>query len=256
MIVQLGKDNKPPSAFIRMALNFTDIGLEYVAATPSILGIGGSGEKLTGTFAEKMAELIPEDMDSFGAKANFWDCVWLVSPRWCAHSGRLDAYAAQMCRNPAKRPFQHPYFWASFLRKEDLMAKMADILGKLVSDVSIGNEKIPSLLLDESAESDRAISGLMIYFGEEDSREAVEVLVNGEQAGFITRNALHGLVAASGKGIGSLDPAFLPGQPNYILLEPHCPVHGCTESEYIIHYDPGLRRKCPKHPHVFMEPKP
>lgn len=75
MIVQWGADEEPPSAFIRLALTLADIGLEYVSANPSILGIGGSGEQLVCSFAEKMATMIPEDMDSFGAKANIWDRV-------------------------------------------------------------------------------------------------------------------------------------------------------------------------------------
>ena len=134
--------------------------------------------------------------------------------------------------------------------------KMDDILGKLVPDAGVGDAKIPSVLLDESADSGSVISGLMHYFGEDDAREAVEVLVNGQPSGFMTRNALYDLVSVREKGIGSLEPAFLPGQSDYLLLALHCPVAGCTESELIIHYEPGLRRKCPKHPNVFMELKP
>lgn len=78
MIEQWRDDRKPPSAFVRFALTLTDIGLEYVAANPSIFGASSRGEKLITAFAGKLAELIPDHADTFtfGPKADFADRVF------------------------------------------------------------------------------------------------------------------------------------------------------------------------------------
>lgn len=75
MIEQWREERKPPSAIIRMALTLTDIGLEFVASYPSLIGIGSRGEKLIVAFAQNMSVLIPDDTAVFGAKMNFADRV-------------------------------------------------------------------------------------------------------------------------------------------------------------------------------------
>jgi hypothetical protein len=75
MVEQWRKERKPPSAIIRMALTLTDIGLEFVASHPSILGVSGRGEKLIVAFAKNMFALIPDDAAAFGAKTDFADRV-------------------------------------------------------------------------------------------------------------------------------------------------------------------------------------
>ncbi len=73
MIEQWRAERKPPNAYVRMALTLTDIGLEFVASDPSILGVGSKGEKLVVAFAKNMADLIPDDVKGFGAKVDFAD---------------------------------------------------------------------------------------------------------------------------------------------------------------------------------------
>lgn len=75
MIEQWREERKPPSAIIRMALTLTDIGLEFVASDPSILGMGSRGEKLIVDFAQNMSALIPDDTAAFGPKTDFADRV-------------------------------------------------------------------------------------------------------------------------------------------------------------------------------------
>ncbi|MFC1534807.1 hypothetical protein ACFL7M_15745 [Thermodesulfobacteriota bacterium] len=76
MIEQWREDRQPPSAFVRFALTLTDIGLEFVAANPSILGASSRGEKLIVAFADKLSELIPNDTAAFGTKVDFADRVF------------------------------------------------------------------------------------------------------------------------------------------------------------------------------------
>jgi len=75
MVEQWREERKPPSAFVRMALTLTDIGLEFVASDPSIFGIGNRGEKLIEAFANNMEKLIPNKIDEFGPESTFADRV-------------------------------------------------------------------------------------------------------------------------------------------------------------------------------------
>ena len=75
MVAQWRLERTPPSAMVRMALTLTDIGLEFVASEPSILGIGGRGERLIVAFARNMSVLIPDDVAAFGPKTDFADRV-------------------------------------------------------------------------------------------------------------------------------------------------------------------------------------
>ena len=75
MVEQWRKERQPPSALARMALTLADIGLEFVASDPSILGVGARGEKLIAAFATNMSILIPNKVDAFGAKTDFADRV-------------------------------------------------------------------------------------------------------------------------------------------------------------------------------------
>ena len=66
MVEQWREERKPPSAFVRMALTLTDIGLEFVSSNPAIFGVGNSGEKLVVSFANNMSKLLPNDVAEFG----------------------------------------------------------------------------------------------------------------------------------------------------------------------------------------------
>lgn len=75
MVEQWREERKPPSAFVRMALTLTDIGLEFVASDPSIFGVGNRGEKLIVAFADNMKDLIPDNVAEFGPENTFADRV-------------------------------------------------------------------------------------------------------------------------------------------------------------------------------------
>ncbi len=71
MVEQWRKEKRPPSPLARMALTITDIGLEFIAANPSVLGMGTKGEKLVVAFATNMSAFIPDDVKQFGSKEKF-----------------------------------------------------------------------------------------------------------------------------------------------------------------------------------------
>lgn len=64
---------RPVKPLPRFLLALADAALEIVGANPSLLGIGGSGEKLVGALAANLASLIPDDADQFGPQSQFAD---------------------------------------------------------------------------------------------------------------------------------------------------------------------------------------
>ena len=61
------------SPMARVIVAMADVGLEYVAAQPQVLGIGGEGEKLVGAIAVAVSTAIPDatDRSSLGPKDRF-----------------------------------------------------------------------------------------------------------------------------------------------------------------------------------------
>jgi len=70
LIKQWDPKKEPLSPFAGVILSASDIVLEYVGANPSILGVGGNGEKLLGAFATNLSGILPND-GKFGPKHRF-----------------------------------------------------------------------------------------------------------------------------------------------------------------------------------------
>jgi hypothetical protein len=70
LVKQWNPGKGPISPWARIILTAGDIALEYVAADPSILGLGGNGEKLIAAYAKNLSDLLPDD-GNFGPKENF-----------------------------------------------------------------------------------------------------------------------------------------------------------------------------------------
>jgi uncharacterized protein (DUF1778 family) len=81
MIEQWRYDNQPPTAWSRMALTLVDIGAEFIAAYPSVMGADSKGEKLVISFATKLDSLIPNDVDDMGKRHDFENRVLAVFVR-------------------------------------------------------------------------------------------------------------------------------------------------------------------------------
>ncbi|WP_262690015.1 hypothetical protein [Kordiimonas aestuarii] len=97
MVEQWRESRKPPSAWARMALTITDVGLEFVGTNPSLFGIGGKGETLVTSFAKQMNELIPNDVGDMGPRDGFTDRVLGIFLR--AGLGTLEANTSLVIKN-------------------------------------------------------------------------------------------------------------------------------------------------------------
>jgi hypothetical protein len=69
MIQQWAGGKGPVGPVGRMVITMADVGLEFVGANPSLLGVGGNGEKLIGAMATNLADMIPDDGDALGPKS-------------------------------------------------------------------------------------------------------------------------------------------------------------------------------------------
>lgn len=69
MIEQWGDDKGPPHPWVHIALTIVDVGLEFVAAKPELLGIDGNGAKVVGAIADSLGDVIPEDTTEFDLKS-------------------------------------------------------------------------------------------------------------------------------------------------------------------------------------------
>lgn len=69
LISQWSRAAEPLSPIGRIALTMADIALEFVGSNPSVVGIGGSGEKLIGAIALNLSGMIPDDTDELGPRA-------------------------------------------------------------------------------------------------------------------------------------------------------------------------------------------
>ncbi len=70
LVKQWDAGSGPLSPWARIVLTAADIALEYVAADPSILGVGANGEKLIGAYAKGLSDLLPDD-GHFGPREDF-----------------------------------------------------------------------------------------------------------------------------------------------------------------------------------------
>jgi hypothetical protein len=69
MIQQWAAGREPVGPVGRMVTCLADVALEFVGAKPSVLGMGGGGEKLIGAVAGRLATLIPDDAEERGPRS-------------------------------------------------------------------------------------------------------------------------------------------------------------------------------------------
>jgi hypothetical protein len=74
LVRQWAPDKGPLSPLARVIISAGDIALEYVGANPSVLGIGGNGEKLLGAFAKNLGQMLPKD-GNYGTKEQFGERI-------------------------------------------------------------------------------------------------------------------------------------------------------------------------------------
>ena len=119
-----------------------------------------------------------------------------------------------------------------------------DAIAARTREAGPADAALPLLRLDD----DTAAQGLVAWFGADPDRRAARLVIAGEDAGVLDREALYELVADRTLGWGDAIGASLPGDPDWELTELHCPIPGCPHSPvYAVHYDPAAPPHCDEH---------
>jgi hypothetical protein len=114
-------------------------------------------------------------------------------------------------------------------------------------------EQLPLLRLDDEAE----LPGVVAWFGADRARQAVRLLVHGEEAGALDRTEVYELVATQSMGFGDADAAILPGlSVAWTEIELVCPEPDCPESPlYAVSYDAARPPRCAIQPTRALTPR-
>lgn len=73
MIEQWAEGKGPTGPIVNIAVTIADIGLAFVGSHPSVMGIGGNGEKLIGALALNLSNVVPDELTEYGPEAEFAD---------------------------------------------------------------------------------------------------------------------------------------------------------------------------------------
>jgi hypothetical protein len=109
---------------------------------------------------------------------------------------------------------------------------------------------IGTVVIDDPSTVDRALDGLVDYFGaDRKGRREVRVVVQGEELGYLGREALYEHVALIDRGLGTSGYAALPGfTVGASVLQLVCTVDGCTEGPVLaMSYDEDHAPRCRVH---------
>lgn len=103
----------------------------------------------------------------------------------------------------------------------------------------------PTLVVGTGEPADEVVRALAEYFGEDDDRTAVRLVVAGTPAGYLQRAHLYSFAGTLQRGFGSSDVFFTMGQGRSTLRTARCPVDG---SEFMVsRFDPDDPPTCPDH---------
>ena len=106
---------------------------------------------------------------------------------------------------------------------------------------------LPLVSLSDGDSADAVVFGLVEYFGADDARQAVGLVVAGDPVGYLDRADLLDLIEVSARAIGAGEGALLPGAPDLHFLLIRCPVAGCTEQRLVMLFDEDAAPACPVH---------
>ena len=138
--------------------------------------------------------------------------------------------------------------------------KTARDLARLATAEVPNDAGAPPLRLEvsRSAGAGPVVGFLAEYFGADDARRAVELVVDGASRGYLRREALYDLLRPANKALGfdGAAGARLPGRSRYRIVTLACPHPGCEERVATIFFDPAAPPHCPRHETTAMQRAP
>jgi hypothetical protein len=136
------------------------------------------------------------------------------------------------------------------------MADLDELRALARAEPAVAGE--PTVALSASDEQ-AAVVALLRYFGEDDRRRGVTLVIEGNQVGHLHREDALSLVAdatrgGASPGYGSSAGMGLPGHEPFRLLRLRCPIPGCpTEDQLTMTYDEDDPPRCSIHHEAVLE---
>ena len=102
------------------------------------------------------------------------------------------------------------------------MADLDELLARAAAGSPDPGRPVPTVVVG----AEDVVRTLVQYFGEDDERQAVRLVVDGTAAGYLRRADLYAYVGSVTRGFGSSDAYFAPGPTRPVLRAARCPVDG------------------------------
>ncbi len=136
------------------------------------------------------------------------------------------------------------------------MAKLDELIARAHPTASAPSD-VPVLALARGDNAEATIAWLVDYFGADDTRQVVGLVVDGKEVGYLEAVDLYHLVEVSTRALGVADAAILPGTPRSLrFLELRCPVVGCAEGRWVMLFDEENAPPCRQHATAKLRPAP
>jgi hypothetical protein len=138
------------------------------------------------------------------------------------------------------------YYW----RRSVEMTTMAELCELAEPSAPGGSETECTLAIPDVQDVEMDVTEIVRYFGEDPSRQAVELVIAGQPAGYIARSALYAVLPNTLKGFDDSAGAQLPGTPRpgaYRLYRFACEVPGCLRRAITPRVDRDDLPRCPDH---------
>src|SRR5687768_1798631 len=109
------------------------------------------------------------------------------------------------------------------------MADLEELVARAAEGSYDPGRPVPTVLVGTAELAERSedvVRCLVGYFGEDDERQGVRLVVSGRTAGYLHRSDLYRFVGSIRRGYGSSDVFFAPGPTRPVLRTASCPVDG------------------------------
>jgi|tagenome__1003787_1003787.scaffolds.fasta_scaffold19736011_2 hypothetical protein len=128
------------------------------------------------------------------------------------------------------------------------MTEWDEVLG-LADNAVPPTEADEVLVVTSAIEPDAVVGYLQDWFGDDEGRTGLRLLLDGTDRGVLHRTGAYDLVEVFDRGtLGAGGHATLPGHSvEYVLLSFHCPEPGCQVHATALSYDPDDPPRCAVH---------
>src|SRR4029434_2042852 len=133
------------------------------------------------------------------------------------------------------------------------MSTLDDLKARAERRASFPGGQVVTVSLKSDADAQSVVAHLEQYFGQDDERQAIRLVIEGQAVGNLARADLYDLVAMTSKGTDAAAGMILPGEAHFVLLAVCCRSPGCNERMWVMLFNDADIPPCASHPDIRME---